>query len=200
MRIAAISSVLVIAFGAGCSTSTSTPAPLPPTYSADDVTDAGALRDTIAMLPVTMPANTPPGSASYSGNLYLDDVNIDGAAGYGMLGAMAMVVDFTGGAESVTGSVTNVNLLEGGVPQQTMLGSLEILGTESLGDITAMASGELEVRESDLPFSGSTEMMLSLNGGARGDFGNAVYGSALGTGTGDFEVDVVSGTFFGLQN
>jgi hypothetical protein len=159
------------------------------------------LGETISVFPVDAQGGTPPGSASFAGHLYLDEVAINGATGYGMLGTMAMGIEFSGGPGSVTGTVTDVNLLRSGVPQQRMAGSLEILGTERRSVIAATATGELDVRGRTQPFSGSTEMALDLNGTTRGDFGHVVgvHGSAVGTGTGDFDVDVISGVFFGTR-
>jgi hypothetical protein len=112
---------------------------------------------------------------------------------------MTMLVDF--GDNDIGGSVTNINLIDpNGEPNQRFDGSLRIDGSESSGRIDAFASGEISGVDND-GYAVDSQMLLVLDGDVYDDAGrgDAVFGSATGTSTGDFNM-TVNGVFFGTAN
>lgn len=176
--------------------------PTPPSVSATDIAAADAERQRISLLPDVAGTDLPTSSVDYSGNFLSNNLMIDGEGGYGVLGDLAMTIDF-GGSNRVSGSVRNLNLTERGAPDQLLGGRLDIRGSSSGGDIVARASGELDAVSDLLPFRGTTNVEFAMTGGTRQD-GNdtAVFGTWVGASTSvddDFFV-TGSGTFFGTED
>lgn len=170
--------------------------PNPPTVSAADVQRAYAEANYISGLPFTATDDLPTGSTTYRGQLGAD---VSGDYRGSMLGDMTMNVDFAD--NDVRGSVTNINLIDSeGRPDQQLSGSLGIDGFESSGRIDAFASGSLTAVD-DGGFLQDSDVLLTLDGDVYDDIGrgDAVFGSATGSGTGDLEMSI-DGVFFGTSN
>ena len=170
--------------------------PNPPTVSAADVNRAYAEANYIRGLPFTATNDLPTGDATYRGKLGAD---VSGDLSGSILGDMTMAVAFD--RNNVSGSVTNINLIDrDGRPDQRLDGSLGIDGFESSGRIDAFAAGELTAVD-ESGFLRDTDVLLVLDGDVYNDRGrgDAVFGSATGTGIGDLEV-TFDGVFFGTRN
>ncbi len=166
-----------------------------PTVSASDVDRAFAEAEDISNLPLTTTNNLPTGSVTYLGQL---GANVQGDATGGILGDMIMDVDFA--RNDVDGQISNINLIDpDGTPNQRFGGELDMFGSENNGRISALASGELTAVDND-GFEVDSQMRLNLDGDVYDDFGggDAVFGTARGEATGDFELDV-DGVFFGTS-
>lgn len=189
-----ILSLMTLATLAACAATTV--APTDPTVSARDVDIAMFEAERIADLPFTPLSDLPSGGVTYRGHVGAD---VTGDAQGSILGDMTMLVDF--GDSDISGSVTNINLIDpNGTPNQRFGGSLGITGTETSGDLDAFASGQISGVDND-GFAVESQMVLTLDGAVRDDFseGDAVFGSATGFATGDFNMDV-NGVFFGTAN
>jgi hypothetical protein len=183
-----VPSLILLAAAAACAS------PNPPTVSATDVNRAYAEARYISGLPFTATENLPTGSATYRGQLGAD---VSGDLTGSILGDMRMDVDFARGA--VGGAVTNINLIDpAGRPDQQLDGSLGIDGFESNGRIDASASGTLTAVNEG--FLQDTDVLLRLDGDIHDDRGggDAVFGSAKGSGIGDLEIGI-DGVFFGTR-
>ncbi len=187
-------SLMTLATLAACAATTV--APTAPTVSARDVDIAMFEAERIADLPFTPLSDLPSGGVTYRGHV---GAEVMGDAQGSILGDMTMLVDF--GDSDISGSVTNINLIDpNGTPNQRFGGSLGITGTETNGDLDAFASGQISGVDND-GFAVESQMVLTLDGTVRDDFseGDAVFGSATGFATGDFDMDV-NGVFFGTAN
>ncbi len=183
-------SALTLATVAACAS------PNPPTVSAADVNRAYAEAAYIRGLPFTATGDLPAGDTTYHGKLGAD---VSGDLSGSILGDMRMTVAF--GRDEVGGSVTNINLIDrDGRPDQRLDGSLGIDGFESSGRIDAFAAGELTAVD-ESGFLRDTDVLLVLDGDVYNDRGrgDAVFGSATGSGTGDLNVGI-DGVFFGTRN
>ena len=170
--------------------------PAAPTISASDVDRAYAEARSISGLPFTPTESLPRGSVTYRGQLGADvSGDVEGA----ILGDMRMTVRFAD--DVVGGDVSNINLIdESGRPDQRLDGALLIDGYESAGRIDAFASGNLQAVDDSGQIADS-DVLLILDGDVHSDRynGDAVFGSATGSGTGDLEMDI-DGVFFGRAN
>lgn len=170
--------------------------PNEPTVSAFDVDRAFDEAQRISALPPTSINNLPTGGVSYRGQLGAD---VSGDAQGSILGDMIMRVDF--GDNDIGGNVTNINLIDpDGMPNQRFDGSLNIDGAETGGQLDAFASGEITGLDNEGVAVGS-QMLLTLDGDVYDDFGggDAVFGSATGQASGDFDMNV-DGVFFGTAD
>lgn len=184
----ALPSLTLLALAAACAS------PNPPTVSATDVDRAFAEARYISTLPFTATDDLPTGSTTYRGQLGAD---VSGDLSGSILGDMRMEVDFA--RNDVGGSVTNINLIDpDGRPDQRLGGSLGIDGVESSGRIDAFASGTLSAV--DEGFLRESDVLLTLDGDVFDDRGrgDAVFGSATGTGRGDLDIGI-DGVFFGTR-
>ena len=186
----ALISITTLATAAACAS------PNPPTVSASDVDRAYAEASYISTLPFTPTVDLPRGSTTYRGQLGAD---VTGDLSGSLLGDMRMNVDFA--RDDVGGSVSNINLIDpAGRPDQRLDGSLGIDGYESSGRIDAFASGRLTAVD-DMGFVQDSDVVLTLDGDVYDDRGrgDAVFGSAAGSGTGGLEMDI-DGVFFGTAD
>jgi hypothetical protein len=175
--------VLPLALVAACAS------PKPPTMTEADLEDAGARHDVLEALPVAvLPATGSQTMSGHLGGAIMGDVD-----GY-MLGDMTLTSDF--GTDSVSGSVTNINVFdEDGIPDQLLDGSLGVTGGISGSGMTATASGT--VSGVDHGFSGDSNVNLSLDGTYRQNGAVIILtGDVTGGGTGDFDVTLVDGQFY----
>lgn len=182
-------SLTALATAAACAS------PNPPTVSAADVDRAYAEARYISGLPFTSTGDLPTGSTTYRGQLGAD---VRGDLSGAILGDMRMDVDFA--RNDVDGSVSNINLIDpDGRPNQRLGGSLGIDGFESGGRIDAFASGRLSAVDSE-GFARDSDVLLTLDGDVYDDQGrgDAVFGSAIGNGIGELEMEV-DGVFFGTN-
>ncbi|WP_019956810.1 hypothetical protein [Yoonia vestfoldensis] len=180
---------------AACLTLAACAVPTPPSIGEREVDRAFAEAARISRLPETGLTGLPTGSATYSGQIGAD---VTGDLNGSILGDMAMTVGF--GADRVTGSVTNINLIDtAGRPDQLLDGGLAISGFEDRGNILAGARGDV----SGVTPGGSfftSDMNLTLQGSVRDDFrgGDAVFGTATGNAVGDVDL-FLDGVFFGTR-
>ena len=183
-------SLVALATLAACAT------PNEPTVTAYDVDLAMFEARRISDLPLTGTSDLPSGGVRYDGQLGAD---VSGDAQGSILGDMTMLVDF--GDNNIGGSVTNINLIDpDGEPNQRFDGSLRIDGRENSGRLDAFASGEISGVDND-GYAVDSQMLLVLDGDVYDDAGrgDAVFGSATGTATGDFNM-TVNGVFFGTAD
>lgn len=181
--------IVALVLGAACAT------PNPPSVTSDDVDRAFAEARYLATLPATASHDLPTGSVTYDGHIGAD---IAGDARGQMLADMTMNVRFD--SHAIAGTVRNINLLDTtGLPEQRLDGNLTIAGFENAGQLGGVAAGQV----SGVNGSGEvidTDMILDLNGSVIDDqwYGDAVYGSATGSATGDVNLGV-NGVFFGTE-
>lgn len=170
-------------------------APTPPSIGQGDVDRAFAEAARISSRPDTRLSDLPTGSATYNGQVGAD---VAGDLRGSILGDMAMTVGF--GANRITGSVTNINLIDtAGRPDQLLDGSLAISGFEDQGNILAGAAGNIAgVAPGGTAFT--SDVNLTMKGNVRDDFGrgDAVFGTATGNGVGDVDL-LFDGVFFGTR-
>ena len=171
--------------------------PTPPSYSAQDVQNISNEADRVFELPDTAIGDLPSGSVSYSGHA---GGNVSGDADGSVIGDMTMSVNFAGGG--ITGTIDNLNLIdEDDVPSQLLGGALTISGSQNAGVLTATATGNLDA-VGDESVRGSSSVSLNLSGNVLTDVndGDTVAGQLSGSGTGDFDINVYDGGFFGSSN
>lgn len=171
--------------------------PTPPSISAQDVLDANAEFERIIDLPETAAADLPPGSAEFNGHA---GGEVSGDADGSVLGDMRMAIDFAD--NTISGEIDNINLIDiDDEPEQLLGGSLNIVGTETDGILSATASGELTA-VGDESVRGSSTVSLTMSGSVLTDTadGDTVAGQLSGSGDGDFYINVFNGGFFGTSN
>ena len=159
----------------------------PPTIDTDDVAAFETEFTRISALPL---ADTlPTGTATFTGEI-AGDLTIDGETGWGMLADMTLSADFSQPA-SLDGEVSEINLTQDGAPQQLAGGTLDISGEAlSSGLISGLARGTVDAVSTDLPFRGTSELRLRLNGALRADDDTtAVSGNWAGVSIGGTDDD-----------
>lgn len=167
---------------------------VPPSISTSDIVAFNAESSRNAALPVTSVADLPVGTVTYFGE-FASNADVEGV-GDAMLGDMEMTVAFA--SQRIGGTLSNINLIEGGRPQQRMGGELDLSGRAINGVIDAAADGRLtrvDVNKTD--YANTT---LLLDGSVRNDrfVGDAVAGTVTGSGRGSFDFDLDgNGTFYG---
>ena len=157
--------------------------------SVDNVNLANA-----AAAPATPVGSLPTGSVTYDG------VVAASTAGdfVGSLYAdMSMNVNF--GSGGITGTIDNADLVDDftGDVVQNLSGSLTMTGTENNGFVSANATGAL-IGTGGL-VTGTSTVGLALLGNVRTDVaaGDTVYGVMTGGVTGDFDLTLSAGEFYG---
>lgn len=183
-----------VVFVAACAT------PIPPSKTADDLSNAQAEYDRINE--IVAPGTPPAGTANYAGFVGAELI-IDGETGGSFLGDLALTVDFTDPVTGITGSIEDITIFDEGVPDQDLGGSLNVAGGYN-GSFSATASGDLSAVSEDGGFSlkGSTNVSLNMTGDLVDDNGtNTFVGDVTGGSTGgDFDVTVVGlGDFYAVQ-
>lgn len=169
--------------------------PTPPTIALRDVDRAFAEADRIGALQITPRDQVPLGTVTYDGQVGADITgDLDGS----ILGDMTMTVAFD--RNRIDGTVDNINLIDpDGFPSQRLDGRLDIAGVETAGDLDAGASGRLAAVDGNGEIL-RTDVNLDLEGAVYNDRinGDAVFGTARGTGEGDIDIDI-NGVFFGTE-
>lgn len=171
--------------------------PTPPSYSAQDVTRIYAGYDRVNGLPLTPTADLPAGHGTYNGHI---DGAVSGDVDGAIVGDMRMEINFI--TNDIGGTIDNVNYVdEAGVPEQLLGGSLLIRGTQTNGSLSASATGNLTA-VGDEHIRGSAATDLALSGDIRTDSrdGDAVAGTVVGTATGDFDMTLTNGAFYGIDD
>ena len=166
----------------------------PPSIGVNDIADFNAQSAAAQALPVTAVADLPSGTVSYFGE-FGSDADVEGV-GDAILGEMRMDVDFAD--QDIGGRLYNINLIEGGQPQQRMSGELALDGTAINGVIDAEATGT--ITRVDVGKTDFADVELQLDGSVRNDVfvGDAVAGSVTGSGDGSFDFVLDgNGTFYG---
>lgn len=166
----------------------------PPSIDTDDIADFKTRSEAAQPLPVTAIADLPSGTVTYFGE-FGSNADVEGV-GDAIIGQMDMTVQFA--TQDVGGRLYNINLIEGGEPQQRMTGELELDGTAVNGVIDADATGT--ITRVDVGKTDFADVDLQLNGSVRDDVfvGDAVAGSVTGSGDGSFDFTLDgSGTFYG---
>lgn len=182
--------LMTLAALAACST------PNAPTVSAAGVGRSFEEARAIADLPLTSVHALPTGTVTYNGQLGAD---VSGDLSGSILSDMRMVVGF--GDNSIGGTVSNINLIDpDGRPNQRFDGTLIIDGAEDDGMINAFASGDI-TGVNAAGFRVDSNLLLTLEGDVVDDIGHgdAVFGTARGTGIGDLEI-ALDGVFFGTAD
>ncbi|MGC8201609.1 hypothetical protein ACP2AV_02780 [Aliiroseovarius sp. PTFE2010] len=112
-----------------------------------------------------------------------------------LMGSLTMDVDFA--TSDVTGSVTELNYVKNGTPDQTLGGSLTLTGEVSGTDLSANARGTLSGVQSGLRAKMNAD--IDLAGTFRNDTGTAdlIYGTVDGEARGRFvDLDFNDGEFY----
>lgn len=172
--------------------------PTPPSITTADIQAAEDEFDRVSTLPLLAPVDRPVGTVAYTGKMG-GDLTIDGEGGYSMLADMTMQVNY-GLSGSVGGTVGNINLIEDGIPNQRLGGSLDIAGSSTGTTFSSTAEGKITAVPDDVPFRGASEVRFSMTGNMRQDGPDtALVGSWAGgsvePATDDFDVSG-SGNFF----
>ena len=166
--------------------------------------DRGVTEDNLALANAAAASPTPLASLPAGGSASYDGVVAASVSGdyVGSLYAdLAMNIDFASG--SITGQVTNADLVDDdtGEVVQNLDGTLTVTGGQAGGVVSAVATGVL-VATSSGPVSGSGTANLGLLGDIRTDTSSAdtVYGTATGSVTGDLDLGLSDGEFYGTTN
>ncbi len=183
LALGACGSPSVVVTGPGTPPTPSGPFVPSPSVSQAEVRAFDQEVNRLAATDRTRPSQLPTGQVSYSGSVG-SNATINGQSGYGLLGDLNLNVDFAG-AQQVTGSVTDINLLQNGVPQQQLGGALTVTGSQSFGSINADADG-IVTRINPSGVTERSNLAIDLDGTVRDDIfaGDAVTGSATGFGDG----------------
>lgn len=166
----------------------------PPSINRGDIADFNTRAETARALPVTTIADLPAGTVSYFG-AFGSNADVEGV-GDAMIGEMDMRVNFAN--QDIGGRLFNINLIEGGTPQQRMSGELELDGRAINGRIDATAEGQLT--RVDVGKTDYADVVLNLDGSVRNDVfvGDAVAGRVSGYGDGSFDFVLDGrGSFYG---
>lgn len=167
---------------------------VPPSISTADIATFNSETARTAALPVTSVAALPVGTVTYFGE-FASNADVEGI-GDAMFGDLEMSVDFA--SQRIGGTLSNINLIEGGQPQQRMGGELDLSGIANDGIINASADGLLtRVDANKTDYANTT---LLLDGSVRNDrfVGDAIAGTVTGSGRGSFDFDLDgNGTFYG---
>lgn len=164
--------------------------PLPPTITAAEFGTEQVAMGTYSSNSPTLIGEMPTtGTVNYTGRISSADY-----VGTGVSGIISMDVDFD--ASGMTGTISEVNYVENGQPDQTLGGTLALSGSVSGSGMSGTGSGQLSGVESG--FTGRTNVNLTLDGQFRDDAGTAdlITGTVDGTGRGDFDFDVDNGRFY----
>jgi len=171
--------------------------PTPPSITAAEAVAINTEADRVQELPDTAIADLPTDSVTYNGHI---GGAISGDAEGSIIGDLSMDVNFD--SNTIGGEVDNVNLLDDeDVPEQLLGGSLSISGSENDGLLSATATGTLTaVGEESV--RGSSDVTMTLTGNVLTDTtdGDAVAGDVYGNGTGDFDINLSDGAFYGTSN
>lgn len=186
--------ILLSALGAlivsGCATAE------PPTITAQEALNEELAFAATEALSATDPGAMPTsGTASYTGTAqgtFTPDSAVDG-----FIADFAMTADF--GGNTIDGTVSNMNSIENGNPDQLVGGTLDIDGSISGNAVSGMASGVITAVEDG--FRGSADANFAFDGTFRNDTGvaDAVSGTVTGRADGDFSVVIQEGTFYGTK-
>lgn len=182
-------SLVALALTAACAT------PNAPSVTSADVDRAFAEATYLSSLPATDPHDLPTGSVTYDGQIGAD---VGGGTQGQMLADMTMNVRFD--SHTIGGTVSNINLLDTtGLPEQRLDGTLAIAGSENAGELNSTAAGKVAGVDGGGQVI-DADMVLDLRGAVINDqwYGDAVYGSATGSTTGDVALDL-NGVFFGTE-
>lgn len=163
------------------------------TSSRNITTDMESLA-TGAAATVTLPADLPIGSVTYSGVL---TATTTGDFAGDMYADLTMAVDFDSNA--ITGTIDNVDLVDPTTStiSQSLTGSLDLTGTQTSSVLTATATGSL-TGLGDI--TGTAATILTMGGAIRTDTtdGDTVYGDVVtGAATGGFDLIFTDGEFYG---
>lgn len=181
--------LIALSLSAACAT------PSPPSVTSADVNRAFAEATYLSSLPATDPLDLPTGSVTYDGQI---GAAVGGGAQGQMLADMTMHVRFD--SDAIGGTVSNINLLDTtGLPEQRLDGTLAIAGFENAGDLGGIATGQVTGVDGGGRVI-DADMALDLRGAVINDqwYGDAVYGSATGSTTGDVTLGL-NGVFFGTE-
>ncbi|MFT6451256.1 MAG: hypothetical protein ACJA06_000737 [Halocynthiibacter sp.] len=171
---------------AGCAT------PLPPTITSTEFAAEKIDMVTQSAKPATLSINMPgptAGTVNYQGRIAAAD-----GANTGVSGALSMDIDFA--TSGMTGTISEVNYVENGLPDQTLGGTVSLKGSVSGSALSGSGSGTLTGVKSG--FKGRSEVNLSLSGQFRDDrsVADLITGTANGSGRGDFDFDIDGGSFY----
>lgn len=170
--------------------------PLAPTITAaefiseqtDMTTQAAKAASSLAQMP-----GVSAGTVTYTGRIG----DADGS-NTGVSGALSMDIDFA--TSGMTGSVSDLNYVDEGTPDQRLGGTVALTGSVSGTGLSGTGSGTLTAVESG--FTGRSNVNLTLSGQFRNDASTAdlITGSVSGSGSGDFDFNINSGSFYANSN
>lgn len=166
----------------------------PPSITQSGITQFNTTTALAQNLPVTAINSLPSGTVSYTG-AFGSNADVEGV-GDALIGEMDMRVQFA--SQDIDGRLFNINLIEGGVPQQRLSGELGLDGQAVNGVIDATAEGMLT--RVDVGKTDFADVVLDLNGSVRNDVfvGDSVAGTVSGFGEGSFDFVLDgNGTFYG---
>ena len=167
-----------------------------PTMTADEVfaeqVEIARLNEVSVTALGDMPTS---GSASFTGTA--DGTFTPGSAVDGFIADVTVTANFSD--NTIDGSVTNMNAIEAGLPDQLVRGTLDIDGTIDGNAVSGMATGTITAVDDG--FRGSADANFAFDGSFRDDAGtaDAIAGSVTGRADGDFSVVVQEGGFYVKQ-
>lgn len=162
----------------------------PPTISAADIAAAQAQYNAVLAAPSTaaLPAGGTASMAGYIGGATTGDVD-------GFIAEIGLDVNF--GTGSITGTIDNINITDSnGNPEQMADGSLSVSGSTGGTGMTANATGNVSGVDSGLTGTSNVNMTLFGNFHDLSGTADSVEGTATGGGTGDFDFNNSSVTFY----
>jgi hypothetical protein len=186
-----------------------------PTQGQSDLNAATATYNSLRFNTRVPTSTDPTGGGTYTGKFGSPNVTVNSEGGYGIVGDIAMNVNFSGGVNNVTGSLTDINLIDRLVSEGSQVmtngtgsrtpGSLNITGSEVGGAISATATGQLGAVLANTGSETTAQMNVPLSGQVRTTtvFGDTVTGTFTGTGTGStfngMDVSITGGSFYGRE-
>ena len=169
---------------------------LPPSIDAAGIEEDRLLGRRFDKLAMTAPADLPTGSARYNGRL---GGGITGDYDGRIIGDLELTVDFSSGG--LEGQISAINITDrDGVPTQTLGGRLDLTGATDDGVLDAEARGGVRIRDAE-GVTRRSDLVLSLDGRVRSfdADGDAVAGGVSGRMTGDVELRIFDGYFYGQE-
>ena len=203
---------MTIKFMAACAALVSLSACDTPVAATAGQTDFNSARATFAALSDNPRSAEPGGSASYIGKIS-SNATINEGGGYTIVGDMEMDIDFASNGTNVSGSITQVNLIDSlnADGTQTMTngagtetpGTLTISGSRVDSGIFATATGQLGAVLPDSGIETRAAMNLQMAGSVRStvETSDTVLGTFTGVGAATsldgMAVTLSNGQFYG---
>ncbi len=168
----------------------------PPTITSEEVFAERVEIARMNALSLTAPGDMPTrDSATFTGTA--DGIFTPNSAVDGFMADVTVTANFND--NTIDGSVTNMNAIEDGFPDQLVQGTLDIDGDIVGNAVSGTATGTITAVHEG--FSGSADANFVFDGNFRNDTGtaDAIAGTVRGRADGDFSVLIQEGGFYVKQ-